>query len=153
MTEPPAYLAIDPGITSGWAQFDAQGSILAYGQFHIRDATSVLDDLITSDLKTVIVEDYKNHPWMRQKNWSRNDTSKLIGGIEMICNLKQVPRVLQPNTVKAIGYKWAGLDEAPTNHSISHQFDAVAHGVYYLQQQGIRPVGKAMMKNDDSNDV
>lgn len=150
------YLAIDPGITSGWAQFSESGDVLGYGQFHIKDVTVVLRDLVHEGLLGVIVEDFKNHPWVKQRSFDRNDTSKLIGRIEMICGLREIKMVLQPNTCKPIGYLWAGLQQ-PSNHSISHQFDAVAHGVYWLQQNGIRPVGKALKNRsddvgDESND-
>lgn len=150
MSEPKSsrYLAIDPGITSGWAEFDDHGSVLAYGQFHIREVTEKLRELCHEDLLGVIVEDYKNHPWAKQRSWERNDTSKLIGRIEMICGLRQIPMILQPNTVRAIGYKFAGLDEQPTNHSISHQFDAVAHGVYWLVTNNIRKAGQGLNLKD-----
>jgi hypothetical protein len=145
------YLAIDPGETSGWAQFDAQGNAIAYGQFKLKDVKESLQRLVSSDLLAVIVEDYKVHPWQKQRGFSRNETSKIIGRIEMICELRNIKMVLQPNTVRAIGYKWAGLDEQPTNHAISHQFDAVAHGVYWLQMNGIRPVGKAITSGNQES--
>lgn len=144
------WLAIDPGHTSGWAQFDADGIVIAYGQFTLVEAKEMLRELCHEGLLGVIVEDYKNHPWAKQRSWDRNETSKLIGKIEMICGLREIPMVLQPNTVKDIGYLWAGL-QVPSNHSISHQFDAVAHGVYYLQKNEIRKMGHVIIergKND-----
>jgi hypothetical protein len=57
-----------------------------------------------------------------------------------------VPLTLQPATAKNSGYLWAGLSSAPTNHAISHQYDAVAHGIYWLQVNGIREIGKAIPK-------
>lgn len=140
----PKYVAIDPGETSGWATFDAEGSIVAYGQFKMADITKELERLVTSDIDTVICEDYRNYAWKQQKKWSRNDTSKIIGKIEIMCDLRGVRCVLVPASNKVIGYKWAGLHEAPSNHAISHQYDAIAHGVFWLQQNGIREVGKAM---------
>lgn len=142
------YLAIDPGETSGWATFDATGTIIEMGQFPMSEITKQLDLLITSDLELVICEDYRNYAWKQQKKWSRNDTSKIIGKIEIMCDLRGVEIRLEPASNKLIGYKWAGLGQAPTNHSISHQYDAIAHGVYTLQKLGIRPVGKAIPKNE-----
>ena len=146
-SETPHYLAIDPGETTGWASFNAKGNLLGLGQVSQKELKRFLFDNIPPELKGVIVEDYRNHAWNRQKNWSRNQTSKNIGMIEMACELSKVPIHLQSNTVKAIGYKWGGI-EPPTNHSISHQYDAYAHGVYYLQLNGIRPIGKALLEND-----
>ena len=141
------YLAIDPGLTSGWATFNDQGVVIDLGQFKYEERNNVLKDLIHENLKEVIVEDYRNHGFTQQKRWSRNETSKLIGVIETYCTIKNVPIVLQPNTVKAIGYKWAGI-KPPSNHSISHQYDAVAHGTYRLQQTGIRKPGLAIKEED-----
>lgn len=148
MTDP-SYLAIDPGDMSGWATFDDKGNVIAYGQYHLSDQTVMLDKLIIPTLKLCITEDYKNHPWKKQKNWTKNQTSKNIGKIELMCEMRGVKLVLQPNTVKSMGYMYLGTSP-PSNHSISHQFDAIAHGVYYLQQNGIRPVGKSLIQNKDT---
>lgn len=145
MTRPSVYIAFDPGHTSGWATFDENGDVIEMGQFTL-DELSRIKDLIHEDIKAVIVEDYKNHGYMQQKRWGRNETSKVIGRIEAVCDMLGVPAPhLQPNTVRAIGYKWMG-SEQPKNHSISHSWDACAHGVYWLQTNGIRPVGRSMMK-------
>lgn len=150
------YLALDPGDGpkgghTGWASFDEQGDVIAFGQFHSKDATEKLTSMIHSDLIEVIVEDFKNHMHLgkgRQgqaaRPWGRNETSKLIGKIEMLAELRNVPVVLQPNTNKAMGYMYMGMKQ-PANHSISHQYDACAHGVYRLQTIGVRPVGKALL--------
>lgn len=141
------YLAIDPGHTSGFAIFDSKGEVVDYGQFYMDKVVTELKQLFDQyDFHTVIVEDYRNYGHMQQKKWSRNDTSKIIGKIETLSELNEVKVVLQGAHVKPIGYKWAGLKEAPANHSISHQFDAIAHGVYWLQQNGIRPVGHSIPK-------
>ncbi len=140
-----SYLAIDPGETTGWATFDDKGDVIRMGQFNMANMNKELTDLIHSDLKQVIIEDYKNHAWTQQKKWSQNQTSKNIGKIEMLCDLRSIPYFLQSNSVKAIGYRWAGLDGPPSNHAISHQWDAYVHGVYWLQKMGIRPIGKAIL--------
>lgn len=147
------YLAVDPGETTGWALFDAQGVVLAMGQFKQVEQNKWLQAVVTNNLNMVICEDYRNHGFTQQKKWSRNQTSKNIGSLEMLCDLVGVPITLQPNTVKGIGYLWGGMSEgAPSNHSISHQYDAWAHGIYWLQQNGVRPVGQALLerlKNED----
>jgi hypothetical protein len=144
-----SYLAIDPGHTIGWATFDEEGNILEYGQTKMEHFNKDFDKLLHSALKGVITEDYRNHPWMKQKGWGRNETSQIIGKIEMLAEMRQIPLHFQRNTVKSIGYKWAGLKQAPSNHAISHQYDAIAHGVYWLQSNNIRPVGKAIKDGPD----
>lgn len=131
-----AYIALDPGETTGWAKFNDKGEPLAYGQVLQQDLAKWLDKNIR-DLKAVICEEYRNYHWQKQKKWSRNQTSKNEGAVEMVCNMRGIPFHLQPANIKKIGYKWAGLQEAPT-HSISHQFDAVVHGVYWLTMNKIR---------------
>jgi hypothetical protein len=145
-----SYFAIDPGETCGWASFDDKGDVIDMGQFRFEKFTQSIDSLLHSGLKQVICEDYRNHGFTQQKKWSRNNTSKVIGKIELLAELRGVPVVLQPNTVKAIGYRWGGLpDGPPSNHAISHQYDAYAHGVFWLQQQGIRPVGRSLLAPTD----
>lgn len=140
-----SYLAIDPGETTGWATFDSEGNVIRMGQFSMAKLNEELTELVHSELKQVIIEDYKNFAWKQQKKWSQNQTSKNIGKIELLCDLRSVPFFLQPASVKSIGYRWAGLDGPPSNHAISHQWDAYVHGVYWLQKMGIRPVGKAIL--------
>lgn len=140
------YLAFDPGDTWGWAAFDDKGEVIQWGQFHKDNAALALDELLTSMIVTVVVEDYRNYANKVQKKWSRNDTSKGIGKVEVLCELRGIQYVLQGAHVKSIGYKWSGLIAAPSNHSISHQYDAIAHGVYYLQSAGIRKAGLALPK-------
>ena len=111
-----SYLALDPGETTGWATFNAEGKVLAMGQFKQKDQTKELTDLIHSDLKCVIVEDYRNYSFksgQNQQRWSRNQTSKNIGAIEMLAELRGVPVVLQGANVKTVGYKWSGIGAAP----------------------------------------
>lgn len=137
------YLAIDPGETIGWATFTHDGEINEYGQVRMENFTDWAKQYITEDLLGVICEDYKNHGWTQQKKWGRNETSQIIGKIELMCDLHGIKLHFQPNTVKRIGYMWSGLGNAPSNHKISHQFDAIAHGVYWLVKNSIRKLGEA----------
>jgi hypothetical protein len=148
-----AYVALDPGETTGWAVFDEFGSLITMGQFKLDQQTEILTELIsnTPNLKVVICEDYRNHGFAgarAQKRWSRNQTSKNIGKIELLAELRNVPYVLQQNTVKAVGYAWGGLDGPPSNHSISHQYDAYAHGIYWLQSNGVREPGRVIFQQE-----
>lgn len=155
----PSYLAIDPGEGvkgkgqggTGWATFDKEGNLIEHAQVLTEDLEDFLILMVKPTLLHIIVEDYMNHGHMQQKKWSRNQTSKHIGKIEMAAKFAGVPVSLQRNTCKAIGYKWAGITPA-TNHAISHSMDAYAHGVYWLQINGIRPVGKALLEHERNNE-
>ena len=135
--KPPRYLALDPGETTGWAKFDEDGAVLSMGQYKQADQTKWLTEHLTSDLLAVICEEYRIYNQKQQKRWSRNQTSKNEGAIQLLSEMRGVPFFLQPANVKAIGYKQSGLGKAPTNHAISHQYDAVAHGTYWLRGRGI----------------
>jgi hypothetical protein len=133
----PAYLALDPGETTGWAKFDAKGQILSYGQFKQTDQTEWITKHLTSTLLGVICEEYRIYNPKRQKRWSRNQTSKNEGAFQLLAEMRNVPFYLQPAANLTIGLKWAGLGELPSNHAISHQYCAIAHGTYWLRMNGI----------------
>lgn len=154
------YVALDPGDTTGWAAFDEAGELLCLGQFTNLDQTRALTHLISNapNLLTVVVEDYRNYKHKTfgygnngQKGGSRNQTSKNIGKIELITEMRDdgVKCVLQGASFKPIGYRWGGLPGgAPSNHAISHCYDAYAHGIYFLQLNGIRKPGQGLFGND-----
>lgn len=143
------YLAIDPGDTVGWATFDGEGRILEMGQFLDRDFVKEITELMHSDLKHVIVEDYVlfQHKALAQSNSrGRNlKTAKMVGKVEMLAELKNIPVTKQESSVYKLGAMWGGF-EIPSNHAISHQYVAAAHGIYFLQNHGIRSVGQALMR-------
>lgn len=133
----PYYLAVDPGVTIGWATFDQNGSGLTMGQASIPQFYEMLRNCKS---QVIIVEDYRKNPehFMRKEHaWSRLETVRVIGAIEFYCFLTGKQCVEQPNTIKPIAYMWAGMKPSK-NHKISHEQDAYVHGVYYLQKAGIR---------------
>lgn len=144
------YLALDPGDTIGWATFDENGRELSMGQFRYEKFLQEIEDLLTSELTHVIIEDYRNYGHKQQKRWSNNNTSKVIGKIELLCELRGVPFTKQMANCYGIGAKWGGF-EIPSNHSISHQFVAIAHGIYWLQKNNVRAVGMNLL-NRNNND-
>ena len=145
------YLAIDPGEhnraggSTGWALLDNHGEVERFGQIRADEITSWLNDMLKFErIEAVICEDFANFVWKGNHQRSRkNKTSVAIGRIEAICELHQVPLHKQPSSILTIGYKWAGIDP-PSNHDISHQYSAIAHGVYWLQRNGIRKPGIAI---------
>jgi hypothetical protein len=138
------YLAIDPGDTTGWAEFNETGDLTGFGQVKEHEFNDFVTEHMHSDLTAVIVEDYKLFAHKaKAQSWSRMSTSKKIGKIEILADLKKVKVILQPANNKSIGYMWGGI-EPPSNHSISHQYDAYAHGVFWLQKNGIRKPGQGI---------
>jgi len=133
----PRYLYIDPGETYGYAGFNGIGEVVSFGQFHYNVDVTTINNLITPEIIFVGIEDYRNYSSHQQKKWSRNQTSKNIGKIETVCELKGVPYALLMSGNKTTGYLMLGL-QPPSNHSISHQYDAAAHGANHLTIHGIR---------------
>lgn len=141
------YLAIDPGETIGWANFLENGTIFEMGQFRYENINRELDLLLHSKLKHVITEDFIRFKHVRQKGGGRNSTSEVIGKIELLADLRSVAHSRQLSSVYKVGAAWGGF-EIPSNHSISHQWVAAAHGIYWLQQHGIRKPGQAIPKDE-----
>ncbi len=141
----PSYLALDPGETIGYAVFNQNGQLIDMGQFRFEKFLEEIETIFPSTIEVCVIEDYKNYAWQKQKKWSRNNTSKVIGKIELFAELRKAKVVLQPASCYGIGAKWGGF-EIPQNHDISHQFVAAAHGIYWLQEAGIREVGQALLR-------
>jgi len=137
------YLAIDPGKTSGWATFRADGTGITMGQC---DIFGLFDLLAKTSASIIITEDYRLFPWKsKEQSWSQLDTVRIIGMIQYHCYLNKLQLILQGSNIKSIGYMWAGIEKAKS-HSKSHERDAYVHGVYYLQNQGIRKPQQGMGK-------
>lgn len=143
------YLAFDPGNTTGWAGFDKEGNIVEMGSFKAfidgkYKQNPKFRELINSNIKHIVVEDYVNYGYTQQKRWSRNDTSKIIGVIETLAQIEDIPLELQKSSVRGIGYKWMGAEQ-PSNKAMSHEWDAAAHGVYFFTKIGIRKEAKSLL--------
>lgn len=129
-----SYLALDPGETTGFATFDAQGNSLEIGEVF---SDSELDDLLDRvKASVIIIEDWIQSPYITMGG-SKQLTARTIGSVEAWARRNGAKVVLQPNTIKPIAYKWAGIKK-PKAKSLTHSADAFVHGVYYLQKTGIR---------------
>jgi hypothetical protein len=141
------YLSIDPGISTGYATFKANGDLIRTGT--LRDGKTELYpflETLDSDMMVdylgrpldIIVENYRLYPWKSMsQSWSSLETVRFIGAIDFWASRWDFPVHLQDPQVKGIAYKWAGLT-VPKNHDMSHETDAFVHGVYFLQKAGIR---------------
>ena len=154
-----SYLAIDPGDTLGFASFTKDGEFMGMGQVDTKRVSigKWLDSKIKGQAETddpytlIICEDYKISAYSQKKfmahKGSRVPTIKQIGAIENVAEIHGIEVHLQPNTNYGIGAMWGGF-EIPTNHSISHQYVAVAHGIFYLQNNGLRKPGLLSVMKD-----
>jgi hypothetical protein len=140
------YISIDPGLSTGWATFRANGDLIRTGT--LRNGAEQLYPflrrlsvaLMENDWKPldVIVENYRLYPWKAmQQSWASLETVRFIGAVDFWAKLHEYNVHLQDPNIKGIGYKWAGIT-VPKNHDLSHETDAFVHGVYFLQRAGIR---------------
>lgn len=133
--QPAYYLSLDPGNNTGWATFDENGNSTGYGSVHDRE--SVYSTLTAVQAKALIVEDFKLYPWKStQQAWSSLETVRVLGAIEFWAYAKQCPIHFTSPTNLKIGMMWAGL-RVPKGH-IPDEQSAYAHGVWWLQKNGIR---------------
>ena len=134
MTTNSYYLALDPGGSTGWATFTEDGHGITMGTCKTREA--VYDLLRATAPQVIIMED-----WITRQNaqlgGDKLEVVRVIGAVEYFAYLTGSRIILQPNTVKPIAYRWAGLTKAGSKKD-SHERDAYCHGVYYLQRNGIR---------------
>lgn len=130
-------VAVDPGETIGYAVF--QSSCLRYhvqvSADDIWGAAKWLEVFIKKFTpKVVVVEDYRIYSWRaKQHTWSNLFTPRLIGGLEVLCGMHDVPLIKQqPQAAKQFctdarlkswGYWIKGEP---------HTRDAIRHGCYYL---------------------
>ena len=133
---PERLLAVDPGETTGWAYFE-NGILRSSGQIAHRDLgimSTKIQELIGDILPThVVAEDYKVYrSKAKSHSWSGLYTPKLLGAIEFICGMSNIPLTLQMASSKQFctdaklkiwGYYCKGNP---------HTNDAIRHGCYFL---------------------
>lgn len=130
------YLFVDPGVTTGWAFFDATGGVIEIGQVVGVDEFGDWLDEIDIQPELVGIEEYR--VLSMQKNYgSKVPTIQVVGMVRRKTRKWGAKFVEIPTQVKPVGYKWAGL-KPESDHSKSHQFDAFVIGVWWLQKNGIR---------------
>jgi hypothetical protein len=146
----PYYLALDPGLHTGWATWDESGNVLNMGTTHSYDE---LHDLLANfhvGIKVVIVEDFFlfKHK-AKQQSGSRMPAPKAIGQIETFARLWGARIEKQPSHIKPIAERMTGKRTAGMAKLRTHMWDAYNHGEYYLitnkiKHQSIEELRKAV---------
>jgi hypothetical protein len=135
-----SLLAIDPGETNGWALLDKQGELVVnshgpqLGQ--IRGEDNLDDFLLSLDPfpDVVVIEEYRVNPKYNHA-MSKVHTIQAIGRIKSICRQKGIKAIELRTADKYVGYKFLKTKQ-PSNHKISHQFDALALGTFWAVKNG-----------------
>lgn len=133
------YLAIDPGITSGWATFNSEGNPTNLGD--VRGINEFLDwlDELEPIPKVIVIEEYKIRRTQVKQNASHGgkaETVQVIGAVKRFAYKHHIKIVEQSTQCKSIGYRYLGIRPSK-NHRETHKTDAMAHGRYFLQKNKI----------------
>jgi hypothetical protein len=142
----PYYLALDPGLHTGWATWDKDGVIITMGATHSYEA---LHDLLASfpmSIKVVILEDFVLFKHKAgQQSGSRMPAPKAIGQIETFARLWGANIKKQASNIKPMAEKMTGkkTKDYRTGKLLmpkeqTHMWDAYNHGEYYLINNGIK---------------
>ncbi len=123
-------LAVDPGDTSGFALFAADGSLINKWQSNFDNSLEFLSPL--TNLKTVVVEDYRLRAGKQtQQTGSRFQAVQMIGALKYHAKLHGMAFELASVQAKTLGAMFSGV-KPPSNHKESHEVDAYNIGIYWL---------------------
>ncbi len=137
-------LGLDPGKSTGYALIEVVDRNIALKDFGVEknEQVSKISDLISqSDL--VICEDFKLRPEMARAgslDYDNMVASRVIGKIELLCDLSKTKMVKQQPSLKPVAYGFAGMRYVKGKKNM-HWQDAFAHAVYYsVKNQLASPV-------------
>lgn len=151
----PHYLALDPGLHTGWAMWDKKGVIITMGATHSYEALhEMLADLPTT-IKVVILEDFflfSNKA--KKQHGSRMPAPKAIGQIETFARLWGARIEKQASSIKPIAERMTGkhTKDYSTGRLLmpkeqTHMWDAYNHGEYYLITKKIKKQSVEELRN------
>lgn len=135
----PHYLALDPGLHTGWATWDSKGDVITMGTVHNYDELHNLLASFPTCIKTVIIEDFVlfKHK-AREQSGSKMPAPKAIGQIETFARLWGANIVKQPSHIKANAERMTGKSTKNMAKIRTHMWDAYNHGEFYLITKGIK---------------
>jgi hypothetical protein len=117
--EIPAYISIDPGITTGITYWDDKGRPTHYNEIDIDTLNRLLDilqeeyyaELREYPLKQIIVEEFVLYQKLAlQQSGSRLETVQVIGMIKRFNHCINLPPVVEVRAdTKEIAAKWSGM--------------------------------------------
>jgi hypothetical protein len=142
------YVAVDPGKTVGFAQFNELGKPIHKGQMDWEkfiEISAIMAKGSLGDQKlTFIVEDFNLLPNRAQSvasKYSRQlHASQIIGAIRMLCAITNHELVLSDPQNLTAAQLWTGVKVEAQGHSQSHWKSAYNHGMFYFVQNKIRTV-------------
>ncbi len=134
----PTVLALDPGKTTGYCVFIGY-TLHQSGQIDtstITEGSKAILGLITGHKPNlVVVEDYRVYSWKaKQHSFSDLHTSRLIGSVETLCALNNLPEPVKQmaGTVKQFCSNERLEEWGFYVKGQPHARDAIRHACYYI---------------------
>jgi hypothetical protein len=130
-------LAVDPGEHNGYAVLT------------LNDEKRIVDprigtllrlpfykelSLLVRGVNVIVAEDFLVRPRNAKKgdfDWNPVPAAQVIGALEFLATNLAIPIVRQQPSIKPMGYSYVGKKYVKGAKSV-HEWDALAHGVYYL---------------------
>lgn len=141
-------LGIDPGKSSGYALIEVIDRVIKpTGEqgVDVNESVKNINRLLV-EADVVVIEDFLIRPDKARKgNFDYNNmvAPRVIGKVEMLCEINEKPIVKQPSSLKPPAYGFANLKYVPGKKG-QHWQDAYAHACYYaVKQLNALPVGDA----------
>lgn len=136
------YIFIDPGKNTGWAIFDDNGNeVDIFTTRSFEKTCEKIGELIkhNSNLQRVLPEEFKLYPDKATAQiWSPFETVQVIGAIRFRCWECQVDYETVPAKNYPMGFRYMGMEVPNHRNPLHDQLVAMAHGVFWLQNKGIR---------------
>lgn len=127
------YTAVDPGRTTGYAEF-RDGVPLTIGEILFED---VNDWISKQETELWVVEAYIIRPAHLtggyQHQWDKGEALQVIGAIRGIAAEKGIPVVMQQPSIKPMASKMCGIPYKKGKKA-QHMNDAILHGAFYWRK-------------------
>lgn len=146
-----AYLALDPGKTTGWALFSLDGKPIQMG--YVEYGPKLFTTLMMIEPKFYVVEEFmlidketarRNRINHYTQKWDKVFAARVIGAIEQRAAYLNVPVHFQRPIILKTASNAFGLSLTKFN-KLQHPIDAILHGAYYAwKNMGILPVDLGM---------
>lgn len=139
--KPPEWLlAIDPGLTTGWAIFK-NGVVNDLGSIRgVREFITWLEEVPNKygPVTVIVVETYKLFRGKAQQQiGSEFEAVQVIGACDSWAMRNEVELIKQPSSILEIAPKWSKMP-MPRDHSKSHHVAAYNHAFYYMITNNMR---------------
>jgi hypothetical protein len=139
-------LGLDPGKTTGWALIDVTDRrITPINLGETQDMTCLVLRPQMQEADLIVIENFLVRPDKAKKGSFDYDpmwAPQVIGSLKTMAAVLEKKVVLQPSSIKPVGYGWANQRYVAGKQK-QHKWDAVAHAVYYaVKHLNALPVGK-----------